>query len=293
VYQLVRRIVQAAFLLASNSYFAAIPAASFYQGAGKGVCVPALNCYACPLAWGSCPIGALQHFVIVRQFPFYVLGIVGVIGVFAGRFPCGWFCPFGWFQEVIYKLRLPKFSAPNWLRHAKFAVLGLVAVVVVWWTFEPWFCKVCPAGTLEAGLPWLAWSARGSPYAEGMRFTTWIFSAKIAILAVVVLLAGMMRRPFCRFVCPLGALFGLTNRVSMVRIDVDAETCTECGACARDCPMDLTPHKEIDSIDCIRCLACTWCDSLKVTTIFGSRVRVPTVGAAAPGDEATRTANGP
>ena len=88
-----RRIVQLIALLATNSYFPSIKAASFYQGNLKGVCVPVLNCYSCPGAWGSCPIGALQHFIIVRQFPFYVLGILGMLGVFVGRWPCGWVRP--------------------------------------------------------------------------------------------------------------------------------------------------------------------------------------------------------
>lgn len=264
----VRRVVQSAFLLVTNSYYAAIPAASFYQGPLKGACIPALHCYACPLAWGSCPIGSLQHFVIVRQFPFYVLGLIGALGIFVGRFACGWFCPFGWFQEFVYKLRLPKFSAPNWVRHLKFVWLGAVVLLIAWWTQEPWFCKLCPAGTLEAGLPWLGWAARGSDYAEGMNFLTWLFQFKIALLVGLVLLAGMMKRPFCRFVCPLGAMFGLTNKVSMLRLNVNTETCTECGLCARTCPMDLKPHTDVGSIDCIRCYACTGCDSIKVGTVF-------------------------
>ena len=276
---LARRIVQTAALLATNSYFAAIPAGSFYQGMGKGVCVPVLNCYACPLAWGSCPIGALQHFVIVRMWPLYLLGILGIIGVVAGRFPCGWFCPFGWFQEVVYKLRLPKFSAPDWVRHLKFVVLGAVVIGVAWWTFEPWFCKICPAGTLEGGLPWLVWKARGSEYAEGMQFLTWVFGLKVALLAGLVLLMGMMRRPFCRFVCPLGAIFGLTNKVSIHRLTVDMDVCTECDACTRDCPMDLTPYRDVGSVDCIRCLACTSCSAIRSGTVFtdrsGARGRIP------------------
>ncbi|MCK4510399.1 4Fe-4S binding protein, partial [bacterium] len=178
-----RRIVQFIALITTNSYFVSIPRASFYQGSLKGVCVPVLNCYACPLAWGSCPIGALQHFIIVREFPFYVLGILGLIGVFVGRFPCGWLCPFGWFQDMVYKLKLPKFSAPNWLRHMKYVVLVVVCGLIAWWTYEPWFCKICPVGTLEGGLPWLLWQARGSDGAEGMNFLTWVFGLKVVILA--------------------------------------------------------------------------------------------------------------
>lgn len=264
-----RRVVQFISLVAANSYLPSIPNASFYQGTLKGVCVPVLNCYACPLAWGSCPIGALQHFVIVRAAPFYLLGVLGLIGLFVGRWPCGWMCPFGWFQEALYKIRAPKFSAPDWLRHLKFAFLIVLVGVVAGLTNEPWFCKVCPAGTLEAGMPWLAWWARGSEYALGMQFATWIFSWKIVLLAAVVLLATMMRRPFCRFVCPLGALLGLTNKVSLLKLDYDLdrcaiahargptiEGCATCKYCSAVCPMNLKVPEQTGSVDCIRCMEC-------------------------------------
>ena len=264
-----RRVVQFISLVATNSYLASIPRASFYQGTLKAVCVPVLNCYACPLAWGSCPIGTLQHFIIVRALPFYLLGLLGLIGLFLGRWPCGWMCPFGWFQEALYKVRLPKFSAPDWLRHTKFVFLFGLVGVVAWVTYEPWFCKVCPAGTLEAGLPWLAWSARGSEYALGMEFATRIFFFKIVILAGLVLLACMMRRPFCRFVCPLGAMLGLTNKVSLLKLDYDLdrcaiahargsgiEGCATCKHCSAVCPMDLKVPEQTGSVDCIRCMNC-------------------------------------
>jgi len=271
-----RRIAQFISTLVMNSYFAAIPAAHFYQGNLKGICVPGLNCYACPLAWGSCPIGALQHYVVIRQFPFYVLGLIGLVGVFIGRFPCGWLCPFGWLQDVLYKLKLPKFSAPNWLRHLKFVFLIGVCVVVVWLTSDTWFCKICPAGTLEAGLPWLAWQARGSEAAEGMIFAAPFFYMKVLVLAALLLLMGMMRRPFCRFVCPLGALYGLTNKISLLTLEVDLdscaiafakgsdfENCASCNYCSEHCPMDLKVPEEIGSVDCIRCMNCTSYGSVK------------------------------
>jgi polyferredoxin len=265
-----RRIVQLFSLIVTNSYFTSIPTASFYQGTMKGVCVPILNCYACPLAWGSCPIGTLQHFIIVRALPFYLIGILGAIGLGVGRWACGWLCPFGWLQEFIYKLKVPKFSAPDWLRHMKYVILVLVVGVVTWVTFEPWFCKFCPAGTLEAGLPWLVWAARGSDYAEGMSFATQVFALKIVMLVVLVALAAMMRRPFCRFVCPLGAIFGLMNKFSLLQLDFDLDTCAiaraqgsdiancaVCQHCSKDCPMGLKVPEQIGSVDCIRCMNCT------------------------------------
>jgi len=281
-----RRIVQFISFLGTNSFLASIPRASFYQGNLKGVCVPVLNCYSCPGAWGSCPIGALQHFIIVRQFPFYVLGILGFVGVFVGRWPCGWLCPFGFFQDLVYKLKLPKFSAPDWLRHMKYVVLVVVCGLIAWWTWEPWFCKICPAGTLGAGLPWFAWQLRGSEYAEGMQFFTKVFGLKVVTLAALVFLMGMMRRPFCRFVCPLGALFGLSNKFSLLQMDThlddcaiafakgsDFKNCASCNYCSADCPMDLKVPEQIGSVDCIRCMNCTSYGSVywKVTLGQGGR----------------------
>jgi polyferredoxin len=265
-----RRIVQLVALLATNSYFPAIRAGGFYQGTLKGVCVPVLNCYACPLAWGSCPVGALQHFVIVRALPLYLLGALGLVGLFLGRWPCGWLCPFGFFQDILYKIKLPKLSAPDWLRHMKFVFLIVLVGVVAWVTYEPWFCKICPAGTLGAGLPWMWFQARGSEFAEGMNFLTWIFGWKLVILAVVVVFSAMMRRPFCRFVCPLGALLGLANKFSVLKLgsDLDScaiayakgsdfENCAKCRYCSEHCPMSLKVPEQIDSVDCIRCMECT------------------------------------
>jgi len=265
-----RMIVQFIGLLATNSYFAAIPKMSFYQGTLKGVCVPVLNCYACPMAWGSCPVGTLQHFLIVKAFPFYVLGTLGAIGLFIGRWPCGWLCPFGWFQDIVYKLKLPKFTAPDWLRHAKFVILFVLVGGVAWWTMEPWFCKICPAGTLGAGLPWLFFKSQGSEWADGMDFTTTMFTLKIVILVGLVVLMGMMKRPFCRFICPLGALFGLTNKFSLLQMNVNLDSCaiayakgsdfTNCATCRHcsiNCPMDLKVPEQIGSVDCIRCMNCT------------------------------------
>ncbi len=265
-----RRIIQFISLIITNSYFTSIPTASFYQGTLKGACVPILNCYACPLAWGSCPIGTLQHFIIVRALPFYLIGVLGLVGLVGGRWACGWLCPFGWFQEFVYKLKVPKIKAPDWLRHMKYVILVLVVGVVTWVTFEPWFCKFCPAGTLEAGLPWLAWAARGSDYAEGMTFTTGIFALKVFMLVALVALAAVLQRPFCRFACPLGALFGLANKFSLLQLDFDLDTCAiayaqgsdfencaKCMHCSKNCPMGLKAPEQIGSVDCIRCMNCT------------------------------------
>ena len=107
---------------------------ALYQGAGKYVCVPGLNCYSCPGAAGACPIGAFQAVVGSSKFRFsyYITGILILIGVLLGRFICGFLCPFGWFQELLHKIPSPKVSTKKLkpLRYVKYVVL-LVMVVLL------------------------------------------------------------------------------------------------------------------------------------------------------------------
>ena len=103
-----------------------------------------------------------------------------------------------------------------------------------------------------------------------MQFFTRVFALKVVLLAALVLLMGMMKRPFCRFVCPLGALFGLSNKFSLLQMDThlddcaiafakgsEFKNCASCNYCSADCPMGLKVPEEIGSVDCIRCMNCT------------------------------------
>jgi polyferredoxin len=216
----------------------------------KSVPCVGFNCYACPAAVVACPIGSLQHFGVIRQVPLYLLGFLALIGGLFGRMGCGWVCPFGWLQELLHKIPVPKWRISNrlsWLRYVFLVVLvGIVPII----TLEPWFCKLCPAGALEAGLPLVLFNA------EIRELAGWLFGAKLVIL--VAFLGWMMTtsRPFCRFVCPLGAIYSLFNRVSGVRLSFSDGACKRCDICARACPTGLYPPDEIDSAGCIRCLEC-------------------------------------
>lgn len=222
-----RRVVQIFSLLFFNSYYL-----SFL----KFIPCPVLNCYACPLAIFACPIGTIQFFIIIGSFPFLTIGLLGIIGSISGKAVCGWLCPFGFFQDLLYKIRSRKFKIPEKLGYLKFLILILLVIAIPFFTKDFWFCKLCPAGTLEAGIP-LAIFNSGIREMIGLFF--WL---KITIFLLIIILIIYCQRGFCKIFCPLGAIFSLFNRLSLLKPK------------AKGCPIKIC--KNPDSLDCIRCLDC-------------------------------------
>ena len=237
-----RTTVQVAAALLLNSYVT--------QRFTKGLPCPALNCYACPAAAFACPIGTIQHFIGRRKVPLYVLGVVALVGTLIGRASCGWFCPFGWFQELMYKLPTPKLRLPNRLNWTRYVITAVLVVVIPYLTGEQWFCKLCPAGTLEAGIPWVLLSA------DIRSLTGTLYWISLGILGVFLAWMSVTRRPFCRWVCPLGALWSPFNPISSFRLHVDQDACIRCNRCQEVCPTDIRVYEDPASGACIRCLQC-------------------------------------
>jgi polyferredoxin len=195
--------------------------------------------------------------VAQHQFGLYVLGILGAVGSLIGRIPCGWLCPFGFIQELFYKIPTPKLQIPKFLSYFRYVVLALMVILLPLLIVdefgygETWFCKwICPAGTLEAGIPLVALNA-------GIRSQIgFMFSWKMGILILFLAWMIFSQRPFCRTTCPLGAIFGLFNKASLFRMVVDDEKCIQCNKCYRNCPVKVKVHETPNSPDCIRCLKC-------------------------------------
>jgi polyferredoxin len=259
-----RRITQILAAIAQNANVKGFADGSIYRGTSKQFCVPGLNCYSCPGALGACPIGAMQALAANPRMglSLYVYGFILLVGAVSGRFVCGFLCPFGLAQELLHKIPLKKlreFRFFKILSKLKYAVLLVLVVgiptllTVGGGVGVPAFCAwLCPAGTLEAGIP-LAIANSRIGGAVG-----WLFAWKVAVLLLVALLSVKIFRPFCRFLCPLGALYSPLNRVSIVHIRTDAG-CTGCGKCASSCPMRAAGP---DSPECIRCGKCIRaCDS--------------------------------
>ena len=219
----------------------------------KSVCVPGLNCYSCPGSTGACPMGSIQHFIAVHQVPWFAAGSMLAISTVIGRMPCGMLCPFGFLQDLLYKIRTVKLKLPHWTHYIKFLSLVIVAGVVVYLTNETWFCKLCPAGIFGAGIPQILLDP------QLMRILGWLFAVKAGILGLTLVFSIFTKRPFCR-VCALGAIFSLGNKISFLRLRVDTEKCNQCDMCLRVCPMELKPYENPQSSACIRCLECTRCE---------------------------------
>ncbi len=254
--QIARRIIQVVAAVGVNSSFLLgqpLPN-KIYQGPLKQICQPGLNCYACPYAVGACPIGSLQYFVGYGSYHFsiYVGGFLLLFGGILGRVVCGWLCPFGLLQDLLFKIRSPKlkFFAP--LRHLRWAaLLGLVFLLPLL-TGSPSYCRyLCPAGALEGGVPFGLFSSQVRQIIGSMYFI------KLGVLAFFLGASVVTFRFFCRTACPLGLIYGFFNRVSLLGLSCDSERCTQCGLCSKACPVDLAPEKgEYRRGECILCLKC-------------------------------------
>lgn len=283
---MLRRFVQTAMTLINNSWFGFLWTGKIFQGPTKSVCAPGLNCYSCPASVLACPLGSLQTiFGSIRtslaagrtHMGLYVIGFLGTIGMVAGRFPCGWLCPFGFFQELMHKIPSPKFTLPPWTQYGKYLFLGLFVIILPLAVADEfgfgvtWFCKyVCPAGTLEAGIPlmFLDPSLR--------RLIGWIYINKLVILALLLVAMVFIRRPFCRTICPLGGIYSLFNRWSIVQMRHIGENCVKCNNCYRLCPMQIAFHEGDKQLNCIRCFRCyTDACHFGAITIEASGVRLP------------------
>lgn len=257
-----RLMVQVLYTIVTNGYAYGYLNGKIYKGPLKYACVPGLNCYSCPGAIGSCPIGALQAALNERkvQVPFAVLGFLFIFGSIFGRFVCGWLCPFGLLQDLLHKIPLfhkkKKLPHHDILKYGKYVVLfGLVIVgssfVFTGLTKVPAFCKyLCPSGTFMGAIPLLIANADLRAQAGGLLY--W----KAAILVGIVLLSVKVYRPFCQYLCPLGAVYGWFNKFSLVQIRWEQDTCTNCMACQKACPVDLPPEKISVSSECIKCGKC-------------------------------------
>lgn len=259
----IRLAVQLIFTALTNGYIVGFLQGKIYQGPGKKICLPGLNCYSCPGALGACPIGSLQAVIgsPKHNLSFYVVGFFLFTGALFGRVVCGFLCPFGLVQDLLYKIpfikkrkNMPGHKVLVWIKYvilALFVIILPMFAVNAFGISEPWFCKyICPSGTLLGGIPLIA-TNEGLQQALGG-----LFIWKVSVLAIILLWSLWVYRPFCKYLCPLGAVYGWFNPIALSRFRVEKEDCIDCKKCKSACPMDIPVYDKPNSAECIRCGKC-------------------------------------
>ncbi len=233
------------------------------------LCGPVFHCYACPLATFACPIGVLANFSALHLFPFMAVGLLVAVGAVFGSMVCGWACPFGLLQDLAAKVPTPKLDLPRWTGHLRYVVLvgTVLAVPFLFGESHPLFvCNFCPAGAIEGAVPSMVQqAAAGQPVVLPN-------ALKLGVLFAFLGAVFFVRRPWCRILCPLGAIFSIFNRTSVFFLRLDPGKCTQCKRCHKLCELGLQPDRSPNDSRCIRCLDCTRCSpgALRLDSILNS-----------------------
>ncbi|MDE7453785.1 MAG: redoxin family protein [Clostridia bacterium] len=253
-----RRLIQIYTALLFNANIKGIVSSGdnvLFNGKTKYLCSPGLNCYSCPGAVASCPLGALQNAMgnSGTRAPYYVLGIIGILGLMFARTICGFFCPVGLGQELLYKIKTPKLKKSRYTRILSYFKYVLLVVMVIAipsiYADVPAFCKyICPAGTSSAILQLL--NINNDALYVRLEF---LFSWKFLLLIAFIVGSIFIFRFFCRFFCPLGAIYGFFNKIALIGVKLDRSKCVDCGMCIQTCQMDI---KHVGDHECINCGAC-------------------------------------
>ncbi len=274
-----RKLIQLYSALLFNANLKGFANGRIYQGPLKNICTPGLNCYSCPGASGACPLGSLQNALNTaeKRAPYYVFGIIILYGILFGRFICGFLCPFGLIQELLYKIKTPKLKKNRFTKifsYFKYVILVfLVIIVPVLYGLRnvplPGFCKyICPAGTIEGAFGLLSNAVNESELARLGPLFTWKFILTVSIVVGSIFIF----RLFCRFFCPLGALYGLFNRFSVLGIKLEKPKCTDCGLCITKCKMDIS---RVGDHECISCGECISVCPTKAISFKGGKIVLP------------------
>ncbi|WP_297419823.1 FMN-binding protein [Clostridium sp.] len=172
--------------------------------------------------------------------------------IIAGRWFCGWMCAFGAYNDLIYfiskKIFKGKFKVnekvDSTLKYAKYVVL--IFIIIISWTIG--------SNILESTSPW-------DVFGQITNISTVISNLLIGLvlLALITIGAFFVERFFCRYLCPLGAVFSIISKIGITKINKPKADCGKCRACTMNCSMGLQLYK-VDKVkggDCINCLKCT------------------------------------
>ncbi len=246
-----RRIIQLISLISLNSYFKGFINRINYGGSLKKICIPVINCWSCPSALTGCPIGAIEVYVKSGQIPYVPILYILVPGALLGRFFCGFICPAGFLQELLFRFKTKKFKINRNLSYLPVFSLIFSVIIFSYLSSQAWFSRyLCPIGTIQASIPWVILD-------EGIRNNIGgVFIYKIFFLIFLILMCIFVFRFFCRVLCPLGFVLGVFNKVAFLKIRYFGENCDRCTNCKDICPVELKIPEEVNNFQCIRCMNC-------------------------------------
>ncbi len=285
-----RRLIQLYAALLVNANLKGYITGKIYTGNLKNLCSPGLNCYSCPGASFACPLGALQDSMAQTndRAAFYIIGILALFGLTLARTICGFLCPVGLGQELLYKIKTPKLKKSRYTRVLSFFKYVLLAVMVIAipliYHGIPAFCKyVCPAGTFEGAGGLLANSNNAGFFAMLGNLFTW----KFCLLVFFIVGSVFVYRFFCRFFCPLGAIYGFFNKWALIGVKLDEDKCVDCGMCIQTCKMDI---RHVGDHECINCGECVSVCPTQAISWKGSKIFVKGAQLSSPAPVAATTA---
>ncbi len=271
-----RRIIQLYTALLYNANIKGFFTGKISTAGTKNVCIPGFNCYSCPGAVGSCPLGSLQNALGASKTSTiaYVFGIIMLFGLIFARTICGFLCPMGLLQDLLYKIKSPKHKKNKFtkiLSYFKYIVLAVFVVTVPLMYSEkvtlPAFCQyICPVGLISGFGLLLNASNVGELAALGVLFT-W----KFCITVLMLIGAIFVYRLFCRFFCPLGAIYSLFSKLALLGIKLDKDKCIDCGLCLKTCKVDIT---HVGDHECIQCGECVGVCPTKAISWKGGKLFV-------------------
>jgi hypothetical protein len=178
---------------------------------------------------------------------FYVLGAVLLLALLARRVFCGYACPIGtiseWLQAGARRLRVRPLQVPARLDRVLSLLKYAVLAVILYYTIQ--------VGELvfRGYDPCYALISR---HGEDIAIWAYLISGAIALASLLLLV------PFCRWLCPLAAVFAPFSRFGLTRVQRHTEFCTDCGKCGRACPMAI-PVDKVLQVSAARCTSCLDC----------------------------------